>query len=198
MDARRTLTTMGTELNAEFPVFEPDDVLLSYVREGNPAPFEAQYPDADANYAERRHIDLAAIEPLVALPDRILGNTVPVGKAAGEPIHQAFFGSCANGNLDDLAIAARVVAGRRVAPGARFLVTPGSQSIYRQAVAAGHIGALVDAGAVVTNATCGACGGGHMGVLGPPTRPASRPARATTRDAWAIHRRASTWPRPRR
>jgi len=157
---------MGTELNAEFPVFEPDDVLLSYVREGNPAPFEAQYPDADANYAERRHIDLAAIEPLVALPDRILGNTVPVGKAAGEPIHQAFFGSCANGNLDDLAIAARVVAGRRVAPGARFLVTPGSQSIYRQAVAAGHIGALVDAGAVVTNATCGACGGGHIGVLG--------------------------------
>jgi 3-isopropylmalate/(R)-2-methylmalate dehydratase large subunit len=167
MDARRTLTTMGTELNAEFSVFEPDDVLLNYIRERNPAPFEAQYPDADANYAERRHIDLATIEPMVARPDRIIRNTVPVGEVAGEPIHQAFIGSCANGNLDDLAIAARVVAGHRVAPGVRLLVTPGSQAIYRQAIAAGYIGLLVEAGAVVTNATCGACGGGHMGVLGP-------------------------------
>lgn len=167
MDARRTLSTMGTELNAEFSVFEPDDVLLNYIRERNPAPFEAQYPDADATYAERRDLDLATIEPLVALPDRIIRNAVPVSQAAGERIHQAFIGSCANGNLDDLAAAARVVAGRRVAPGVRFLVTPGSQAIYRQAVAAGYIGVLVNAGAVVTNATCGACGGGHMGVLGP-------------------------------
>src|ERR1019366_2202368 len=83
MDARRTLSTMGTELNAEFSVFEPDDVLLNYIRERNPAPFEAQYPDADATYAERRDLDLATIEPLVALPDPIIRNPLPVSPAAG-------------------------------------------------------------------------------------------------------------------
>jgi len=137
------------------------------VRERNGAPFEPQNPDPDAGYAERRTLDLGAIEPLVGLPDAIIGNVVPVGQVVGERIDQAFIGSCANGSLDDLALAARVVAGRRVAPGVRFLVTPGSQAIYRQALKAGHVEALLDAGAVVTNATCGACGGGHMGVLGP-------------------------------
>ena len=166
LDARRTLATMGTELNAEFTIFEADDVLLDYVRKRNPAPFQAAYPDADARYADRRTVDLGAIDILVAKPDAMLHNAVPVREVAGERIDQAFIGSCANGNVDDLAIAALVVTGRRVAPGVRFLVTPGSQAVYRQALKAGYIGTLMDAGAVVTNATCGACGGGHMGVLG--------------------------------
>jgi 3-isopropylmalate/(R)-2-methylmalate dehydratase large subunit len=96
----------------------------------------------------------------------MIRNAVPVGTLIGERIDQAFVGSCANGNLDDLAIVAKVVAGHRVAPGVRFLITPGSQAIYRQALKAGYIEVLMDAGAVVTPATCGACGGGHMGVLG--------------------------------
>jgi len=166
IDARRTLATMGTELNAEFSIFEPDDLLVDYIRARNPVAFEPQYPDADATYAERRTIDLDKVETLVALPDAMIGNTVPVGQAVGERIDQAFIGSCANGNLEDIAVAARVVAGRRVAPGVRFLITPGSQAIYRQALKAGYIETLLDAGAVVTPATCGACGGGHMGVLG--------------------------------
>src|SRR6202040_3274913 len=74
---------------------------------------------------------------------------------------------CANGNFDDLAIAAEVLKGQRVAAGVRFIVTPGSQAIYRRALKEGLIETLMDAGAVVTNATCGACQGGHMGVLGP-------------------------------
>lgn len=166
IDARRTLATMGTELNAEFSVFEPDDLLLDYVRARNPAPFEPQPADPDAAYAARRTIDLDAIETLVALPDAMIGNAVPVAAASGVRIDQAFIGSCANGNLDDIAVAARIVAGRRVAPGVRFLVTPGSQAIFRQALKAGYVEALLEAGAVVTPATCGACGGGHMGVLG--------------------------------
>jgi len=166
LDARRTIATMGTELNAEFSIFEPDDRLEAYIRERNPKAFESQMPDSDATYADRRTLDLDIIEPLVALPDAMIKNAQPVGKVAGEKIDQAFIGSCANGNLDDLAIAAKVVAGRRVAPGVRFLVTPGSQAIYRQALKAGYIETLMDAGAVVTPATCGACGGGHMGVLG--------------------------------
>ena len=104
---------------------------------------------------------------MVALPDRVIRNTLPVEKAAGEPIHQAFIGSCANGTLDDLAEAARVLKGRHVAPGVRLLVTPGSQRIAAAAARAGHLQTLLEAGAVVTPATCGACFGGHMGVLAP-------------------------------
>ncbi len=167
LDARRTVTTMATELNAEFAVFEPDGVLLDYVRERNEAAFEPVHADADAVYAHRRTLDLSKVEPLVAKPDKLIGNSVGVSQLAGQRIDQAFIGSCANGNLEDLAIAAQVVAGRRVAPGVRFLVTPGSQEIYRQALKAGYVEALMDAGAIVTPATCGACGGGHMGVLGP-------------------------------
>jgi 3-isopropylmalate/(R)-2-methylmalate dehydratase large subunit len=167
IDARRTLTTMGAELSAEFATFEPDEVLLDYVRARNPAPFEPQYPDTDASYAARHRIDLDKMRPMVGLPDRLIRNTVPVDEAKGETIQQAFIGSCANGTLDDLAEAARVLKGRRVAPGVRLLVTPGSQRIAVAAAQAGYTQILLEAGAVVTPATCGACYGGHMGVVGP-------------------------------
>jgi 3-isopropylmalate/(R)-2-methylmalate dehydratase large subunit len=167
IDARRTLTTMGAELSAEFATFEPDEVLVDYVKARNPAPFEPQYPDPDASYAARRRVDLAALRPMVALPDSVIRNTVPVDEAKGEPIQQAFIGSCANGTLEDLAEAARVLKGRRVAQGVRLLVTPGSQRIAAAAARAGYTQTLLEAGAVVTPATCGACYGGHMGVVGP-------------------------------
>jgi 3-isopropylmalate/(R)-2-methylmalate dehydratase large subunit len=167
INARRTIATMGAEISADFAIFEADDAVLDYVRKRNPAPFEAQNPDADAVYNDRRTLKLDEMEPLVALPDSVVNNSVPVGKVAGEKIDQAFIGSCANGTLDDFAIAARVLQGRRVADGVRLIVTPGSQEIYREALRAGYVQILADAGAVVTNATCGACGGGHLGVLGP-------------------------------
>jgi 3-isopropylmalate/(R)-2-methylmalate dehydratase large subunit len=167
LNARRTLAIMGTELSAEFVIFEPDQPMLDYVRERNPAPFEATSPDPDAVYKERRRLVLDKIGPLVALPDSIVQNSVPVSEVMGQKIDQAFIGSCANGTLDDLAVAAKVVAGRRVASGVRLIVTPGSQAIYRAALAAGYVATLAEAGAVVTSATCGACVGGHMGVLGP-------------------------------
>jgi 3-isopropylmalate/(R)-2-methylmalate dehydratase large subunit len=167
IDARRTLTTMAAELSAEFATFEPDELLLDYVKARNSKPFEPQFPDPDAAYAARHAIDLSALRPMVALPDRVIRNAVPVAEAAGEKIDQAFIGSCANGTLDDLAEAARILAGRQVAPGVRLIVTPGSQQIARAAAEAGHIETLLAAGAVVTPATCGACWGGHMGVLGP-------------------------------
>jgi 3-isopropylmalate/(R)-2-methylmalate dehydratase large subunit len=167
LDARRTLSTMGTELNAEFSIFEPDQVLIDYMRQRTETPFEPQYPDDDAIYKDRRTIDLSAMEPLVALPDSIIRNVRPVGDVAGEKIDQAFIGSCANGNLEDFAIAASILKGRKVAAGVRLIVTPGSQVIYKQAMKAGYVETLIEAGALVTNATCGACTGAHMGVLGP-------------------------------
>jgi 3-isopropylmalate/(R)-2-methylmalate dehydratase large subunit len=107
------------------------------------------------------------MEPLVALPDQVVNNAVPVGQVAGEKIDQAFIGSCANGTLDDFAIAAQVLKGKHVASGVRLIVTPGSQAVYREALRAGYVQILAEAGAVITNATCGACSGGHLGVLGP-------------------------------
>ena len=167
INARRTLATMGAEFSAEFTIFEADDLLVSYMRERTTRPFDPVLPDADARYADRRTIDLGTLEPLVALPDAVVNQSVPVSEVAGTRIDQAFIGSCANGTLDDLAIAARVVRGRKVARGTRFIVTPGTQSIFRAALKAGYIETLLEAGAVVTPATCGACIGGHMGVLGP-------------------------------
>ena len=113
-----------------------------------------------------RNVDLGELQPLVAFPDSVIENSQPVSAAAGTRIDQAFVGSCANGTLEDLALAAEVVRGRRVDPRVRFIVTPASQSVYRAASAAGIITTLVNAGAVVTNSTCGACGGTHMGILG--------------------------------
>jgi 3-isopropylmalate/(R)-2-methylmalate dehydratase large subunit len=103
----------------------------------------------------------------VALPDSVLNNSRPVGEVAGTPVHQAFIGSCANGTLDDLALAARVLKGRKVSPETRLIITPASQHVYRQALRAGVIEILAEAGAVITNPTCGACGGSHLGLIGP-------------------------------
>ncbi|MBO0736464.1 MAG: 3-isopropylmalate dehydratase large subunit [Alphaproteobacteria bacterium] len=167
IDARRTVAAMGAELSAEFATFEADERLLDYIRTRNPASFTPVSPDEDADYADRRVVNLSTLRPLVALPDAVISNSVPVDEAAGQKIQQAFIGSCANGSLEDLAEAARVLKGRRVAPGVRLLVTPNTQAVYAAALKAGHIATLVEAGAVVTSATCGACFGGHMGVLGP-------------------------------
>jgi len=165
--ARKTLTTMSAELSAEFSTFEPDSAMLDWVRARNPAPFEPVHPDKDAKYAEVRKVNIAQLEPLVAFPDTVIENSRPVAAAAGTRIDQAFIGSCANGTMDDLELAARILRGKRVAPGVRLIVTPGSQNVFREATRAGIVGALVEAGAVVTPSTCGACGGGHLGILGP-------------------------------
>jgi 3-isopropylmalate/(R)-2-methylmalate dehydratase large subunit len=165
--ARKTLTTMSAELSAEFSTFEPDPVMLDWVRARNPAPFEPVHPDKDAKYAEVRKVNLAQLEPLVAFPDTVIENSRPVAAAAGTRIDQAFIGSCANGTMDDLELAARILRGQRVAPGVRLIVTPGSQNVFREAARAGIVSTLVEAGAVVTPSTCGACGGGHLGILGP-------------------------------
>ena len=108
-----------------------------------------------------------ALAPLVALPDSVVGNSRPVADAAGTRIDQAFIGSCANGTLDDLALAAEVLAGRQVASHTRLIITPGSQTVYRDALRQGILATLAEAGAVITTPNCGACGGGSMGLLGP-------------------------------
>ncbi len=165
--ARKTLTTMGAELSAEFATFEADGIMEDWLRERNGQPFECVRPDFDARYAAVRGVDLSALEPLVALPDSVVRNSKPVAETAGTRIDQAFIGSCANGTLEDLALAAAVLQGRQVAPTVRLIITPGSQLIFREAARQGIVATLAEAGAVITPSTCGACGGGHLGILGP-------------------------------
>jgi len=166
ISARKTLTTMSTELSADFSIFDADDVMVDWLRARTKADIECVYADTDATYQEVRRFDLGHLEPLVAFPDSVIENSQSVAAAAGTRIDQAFVGSCANGTLEDLALAAEVVRGRRVDPRVRFIVTPASQAVYRAASEAGIITTLVNAGAVVTASTCGACGGTHMGILG--------------------------------
>lgn len=167
ISARKTLATMGAELSCEFATFECDEILLDYLRGRTSAAFEPQHPDADANYADVRVVDLDKLEPLVALPDSVVNNSRSMTDVTGTPIDQAFIGSCANGTLEDLRLAADVLKGRQVSPKVRLIITPGSQRVYLEAAREGTLARLVESGALITNPTCGACGGGHMGVLGP-------------------------------
>jgi 3-isopropylmalate/(R)-2-methylmalate dehydratase large subunit len=124
ISARKTLTTMSTELSADFSIFDPDEIMVDWIRARTNAEFECFHPDADAGYREVRKVDLGALQPLVAFPDSVIENSKPVAAAAGTRIDQAFIGSCANGTLEDLALAAQVVRGRRVDKRVRLIVTP--------------------------------------------------------------------------
>jgi 3-isopropylmalate/(R)-2-methylmalate dehydratase large subunit len=167
MHDRRTIATQGAEVSADFSTFEPDDVLAHYLDEAGVNGYSTAAADPDATYFDIRHVDLAALEPYVARPGTVSRNGLPVSQIGSQKVDQAFIGSCANGQLEDLEIAAKVLRGKTVAPGVRLLVTPASQAVYRQAMRLGYLQDIADAGGVVTNSTCGACFGYHMGVIGP-------------------------------
>jgi 3-isopropylmalate/(R)-2-methylmalate dehydratase large subunit len=166
MNDRRTIATQGAEVSADFTVFGVDERCEQYLAAAGAGPYQAVGADLDAGYAEVRTVDLDRIEPQVALPGRVSGNAVPVSELDVPKIDQCFVGSCANGQLEDLRIAAELLEGRRVAEGVRLIVTPASQAVYREALRRGYLAAIADSGAVVTNSTCGACFGYHMGVVG--------------------------------
>lgn len=168
MSDRRTMATMSAEIGAEFAIFDYDEVTEEYLSGRLDRPAVPAPPDADADYVDVRTVDLADIEPYVVLPHSVPRNGVRLSSFNQKVrIDQAFIGSCANGLIEDLRIAASIVRGNKVAPGVRFIVTPGSQAVYLQAMREGLLETLVEAGAVVTNSTCGACFGYHMGVLAP-------------------------------
>jgi 3-isopropylmalate/(R)-2-methylmalate dehydratase large subunit len=166
MHDRRTIATQGAEVSADFSTFEPDDLLTSFLDERGVTDYRSASADPDARYHDVRHVDLAALEPYVAKPGTVSHNGMPVSQLHRQKVDQAFIGSCANGQLEDLEIAAKVLRGRTVAPGVRLLVTPASQAVYREAMRLGYLQDIADAGGVVTNSTCGACFGYHMGVVG--------------------------------
>ena len=166
MQGRFTLATLSAELSAEFSLFRHDDILRKYLNGRASADYEPVDPDPDATYDEVIRIDVSKIEPLVVLPHKVAHNATEANLLAETKIDQAFIGSCANGRIEDFEVAAEIMSGRQVAPGVRMIVTPGSQKVLQEALAKGYVETLMSAGAVVTNSTCGACYGGHMGVLG--------------------------------
>jgi 3-isopropylmalate/(R)-2-methylmalate dehydratase large subunit len=166
MNDRRTIATQGAEVSADFTTFPADEICLDFLQErigARPVPVEA---DPDAAYADVRQVNLSALTPWVARPGKVADNAFPISQLERRKVDQCFIGSCANGQIEDLCIAAEMLRGRRVAPGVRLIVTPASQAVYAQAVREGYVEILADAGAIVTNSTCGACFGYHMGLLG--------------------------------
>ncbi|OWT77087.1 MULTISPECIES: aconitase/3-isopropylmalate dehydratase large subunit family protein [unclassified Achromobacter] len=166
MSGRQTMSTMSAELSAEFALFEADEVTAAYLAGRTTEPWEPVFADEDAEYAEVRDIDLDEVEPLIVMPHFVPGNVKPVSEVKGLKIDQAFIGSCANARIEDLRIAATVLRGRHVHPDVRMIITPSSSDVMKQASKEGLIEIFIEAGALVTNATCGACLGGSMGVVG--------------------------------
>ena len=164
--SRQTIATMSAELSAEFALFESDHVLEEYLQGRAKAPIEPVVSDDDAEFEAIYEIDVTGLAPQIALPGKVPNNVQSIDDLESTKIDQAFIGSCANGRLEDFAIAAEILKGKKVAPGVRLIVTPGSQNVYKEALKAGYVETLMEANAVVTNSTCGACYGGHMGVLG--------------------------------
>ena len=122
------------------------------------------FADPDAVYERTVRIDVTALEPLVALP-HLPENVKPARECRGIKIHQVVIGSCTNGRIEDLRLAAKILAGRKVADGVRCLILPATPGIYRQAMDEGLFAIFLDAGAVISPPTCGPCLGGHMGIL---------------------------------
>ena len=164
---RLTLCNMAVEAGATSGIVPADAETLRYLKD-EAGVLEAVHPvtpDPDASYERTMDVDVAALAPQIACPHTV-DNVRPVGDVAGRHVDQIVIGSCTNGRLDDLAVAARILKGRKVSPGTRMLVFPASGRIYQQALAAGFVADLLEAGAVVMNAGCGPCLGVHEGALG--------------------------------
>ena len=164
MDDRFTIANMAIEAGAKNGIFPVDEKTVAYMTGRVSRPWRAYEADSDAEYERTIEIDLSAIEPTVSLP-HLPSNTKTVKEVSGMDIQQCVIGSCTNGRISDLRIAAKVLEGRKVAENVRCIVIPATQDVYMQALKEGLIERFISAGAVVSTPTCGPCLGGHMGVL---------------------------------
>ena len=164
MSSRFTIANMAVEAGGKNGIFEPDRITVQYVKARAERPYHLYESDPDARYAEIKEFNASKIHPQVALP-HIPSNVKDVREVGKIGIDQVVIGSCTNGRLDDLRIAARILRGKKVAPYVRLIVIPATQEIYRQALKEGLFDIFLSAGAVISPPTCGPCLGGYMGVL---------------------------------
>ena len=162
LSGRATLPNLMAEMGAKNSYLPPDQAVFDYLEGRAQRPYTAIYPDPDAQYALELTYDATAIEPMVARPHTV-DNVAPVSEVAGTRVDQAFIGACTNGRLEDLAAAAGVLAGRKVAPGTRLIVIPASRDVYLQALELGYLKTVVEAGGMVESPGCGPCMGNHLG-----------------------------------
>ena len=164
MDDRFTIANMAIEAGGKNGIFPVDDLTREYMKEHSKRPFVEYEADADAEYDEEYTIDLSTLKPTVAFP-HLPENTKTIDEVGDVKIDQVVIGSCTNGRMDDLRIAAKILEGKKVAKGLRVIVIPATQQIYLDAMEEGLIRTFIEAGAIVSTPTCGPCLGGYMGVL---------------------------------
>ncbi|MGQ9823556.1 MAG: 3-isopropylmalate dehydratase large subunit [Desulfotomaculales bacterium] len=164
MDGRFTMANMAVEAGAKNGIFLPDEKTEEYVRGRAKRPWRLFASDEDAEYARVYEYDVSGLVPQVAFP-HLPENVRPVTEAGHVKVDQAVIGSCTNGRLEDLRLAAKVLEGKKVHPDVRLIVIPGTQKIYLEALQEGLIKIFIEAGGVVSTPTCGPCLGGYMGVL---------------------------------
>jgi homoaconitate hydratase family protein len=168
LEDRFTIANMGVEMGAKLSVFPVDEVTKNYfntigVAEGS---YETFWADSDAEYILENEYNLSDVEPVVAFPHTV-DNVKPISEAQGIPVNQCLVGTCTNGRLGDLEVAANILKGKKVHPSTRLLILPASNSIYQEAIYKGIIKTLLEAGAVILPSGCGPCLGAHQGVLAP-------------------------------
>jgi len=164
MDYRATVANMGVEFNADAVLFIPDDETVRYVKVERGYECGKVLPDPNAEYVDEYTVELGNVDLLVAIPPNV-DNVKSVREVSGLDVDLVFIGSCTNGRLSDLEIAAKIMNGKRVK--SRCVVIPASRKVFIKALELGYIQTLVNAGCVVTFGTCGPCIGGHFGVAGP-------------------------------
>ena len=165
MDDRFTIANMAIEAGGKNGIFPVDELAIEYMKEHSTKPYTIYKADKDAVYDEEYTIDLSALRPTIAFP-HLPENTKTIDEITEDvKIDQVVIGSCTNGRLDDLRIAAKVLEGRKVKNGIRCIIIPATQAIYLQAMEEGLLKIFIEAGAVVSTPTCGPCLGGYMGIL---------------------------------
>ena len=164
MDDRFTIANMAIEAGAKNGIFPVDDICRAYLSEHGAKPPRAFAAEADAEYEREVEIDLAELKPVVAFPN-LPSNVRNVDEAGDVPIDQVVIGSCTNGRISDMRVAAEIMRGRKVAPGVRCIVIPATQRVWLQAMEEGLLKTFAEAGCVVSTPTCGPCLGGYMGIL---------------------------------
>lgn len=164
MDDRLCMANMAIEAGAKNGIFEVDDITLSYYKERMTHPYTVYKADEDAEYDEVIDINLSEIVPTVACP-HLPENTKPAKELVNVKIDQCVIGSCTNGRLSDMEIAAKILKGKHVAKGVRCIIIPATQNIYLECIKRGYTEIFINAGCVVSTPTCGPCLGGYMGIL---------------------------------
>lgn len=164
MEARLTVANMTTEAGAKAGLFEIDEQTEAFLKDAGAEPGQAVKPDPGAEYVRRIEIDLSELVPVVSKPHSP-ANVSPAAEMSETIIDQVVIGSCTNGRLSDLAIAANILKGKTVAENIRLIVIPGSQKVWLEAMEAGYLKDLAEAGAAVSTPSCGPCLGGHLGIL---------------------------------